>query len=960
MSKQIWIFIIAASLAFGALAATPRQRAEESPGISYLGVLEKGYPARLVARELARARVKVHAIQDGMVLFSINDESRLTPFFNKHLPFLDGVYLDRQALLKDAKAAKTRIGCKFMALCSGKSGQGSVLRPMAGSDKMSRYFLQGGDGVSREMLAIDKMISRFSYANIGLPKGADDDAYEENDEFSSAAAITPGTYSNLWNLDDDWYKVTVSEGQDLAVSATYEDDLGNLYLYLYDSSQSNIGYSGRVEYGHRRAVAADLPAGDYYIYVYGYGELTYEMTVQTGNVLGVVTGNVTDTTAAPIANVEIDAYTMDWYSCGYTYTEADGDYALDQYPGQVYIYFSGQSAGNYLDEYYNNKSPEQTPDEVTVTANATTSGINAELADGGSISGRVLDSSGAGTDSLSVYAYDSDNNYSNSVQPDSDGYYTIGGLLTDTYKVRYDPWDNHVEEWYNNKDSFYTGDPVSVTAGSDTPGINAQLALGGHVSGHVQDILGNEIVDIPVRAYDTSGNELESDWTDANGDYTISQVPAGSVKVFFEGSYYDEFTDEWYNDKRNFASADPVTVTSGSETSGINAVLVEGGTISGRVTESGGSGLDDILVRVYDNDAHSQGYAWTDSDGYYTYSGLYPGSYKVWFDTYYNSDYGAEWYDDKGSFDTGDSVAVASGGTTGNIDAVLDTGGDIMGYVANPSGGTIQGVVVALYNPDHMLICSSLSDRWGYYGFYGVPAGSYKVYFDPAYADGQYIPEWYLDKASFDAASTVVLNAGSELNLANTILSLGKRLTVTSPTAGTTWFTKSLLPITWSKIGTQNANVKIQLYKGTSAVSTISLKTANDGSFDWTISSGLAAATNYRIKITTKDNLLSAFSGYFTIARPSITITAPVAGAVWGKGTAQTITWTKTGTQAATVKIQLFKGTTLISTLASSTGNDGSFDWTVPAGQSTATNYKIKIATTDSAVKATSGQFTIN
>ncbi len=961
MPKKLFFFLMTSILMFNTLAAT-RQQAAESQGLSYLGVLAKGYPDSLVRSQLALAHVDVRAIQDGMIIFSINENSKITRFFNKHLPFLEGVYLDRQAVLKNAKVAKTRIAQEFMALCSRKNGSVGGSRPLTEPDGLRRYFIQGAENISTETLALDKMIARIAFPTADFPKDADDDAFEENDTFATAAAVTPGTYSNLQCFDDDWYKVAVSAGQDLVVSANYDDDLGNLYFDFYDSPENQIGYSYRYEYGHRRGWAANLAAGDYYIYVYGDGDLSYDMTVETGDLLGFIEGNVTDSSTAPLQNVSVNAYDTNWYYLGNDYTDSNGDYTLEAYPGQAYVYFWGQSAGNYISEYYNNKSEIETSDEVTVTANSTITGIDAELADGGTISGRVTDaSSGTGLYNLEAFVYDSDYHHTASAYPDSDGYFTAQGLPSGMYRLHFYSWDNHISEWYNDKSSFEKADPVSVTAGSDTPGINIQLVLGGYITGHVQDSYGTVLYNSLVYAFDSAGNDLSYGWTNIYGDYTISQVPAGSVKVWFNASYNGTYVDEWYNDKRSFSSADLVTVASGGTTAGINAVVIEGGTISGRVTNTLGNGIDDVNVRIYDGDANQQSvYANTDSNGYYTISGLYPGSYKVWFDAYYTWEYASEWYDDKDSFDTGDTVAVASGGTTSNIDAVLLAGGEVHGYVNNSYWGGIEGVVVAVYDLNHRLICSFLTESNGYYYVNALPAGSYKIYFDPAYADGQYIAEWYFDKANFDSATPVVVNAGSSIRNATTILSLGKRISITSPTSNSTWFTKSLLPITWSKISTQNANVKIQLYKGTSAVSTISLKTANDGSFDWTIASGLAAATNYRIKITTKDNLLSAFSGYFTIARPSITITAPVAGAVWGKGTAQTITWTKTGTQAATVKIQLFKGTTLKATLAASTGNDGSFDWTVPAGQSTATNYKIKITTTDSAIKVTSSQFTIN
>lgn len=961
MFKKSLILFMASVLCFG-FAALARPQKTADRGLTYLGVLAKGYPDSLVRSQLALAKVEVHAIREGMIIFSVNANSKTTPFFNEHLPFLEGVYLDSTAVLQDAKAARTRIAREFITFFSRHKDLDGITSPSTEPERKSRYFLQGVEKISRNMLAIDKMIARIKLPIAGFyPKGATDDGYEENDTFATAAAITPGTYSDLQNLDDDWYKVTVGAGQDLVVTTQYNDDLGNLYLELYNSSENSIGYSVRVVSGLRRATAANLAAGDYYIRVYGSGDLAYKMTVETGDLLGRIAGIVTNSSSAPIEHVWVYGYSTNWYSLGSAETNGAGKYLLEVFPGQTYVWFDGVSAGNFLSEYYNNKTPDETPDQVTVAADATTSGINAQLADGGSISGRVtLETTGAGLYDIYVRAYDSNQNYYNNYYTDSDGYYTIPGLRSGIYKVYFSSYENYAPEWYNNKGSFISGDPLGVTAGSDTPGVNAQLAAGATISGRVRDPYGVGINNIPVEVYDGSGNYLYNDYTDSNGDYAITNLPAGGLKVLFKASYGGTYLDEWYNDKHSFYYADPVNVTAGSTTANINADVLEGGGIGGRVTDGSGNGISSVYVKVFDLDANEIMYYYTDSDGYYELQGLYPGSYKVWFDAYYASDFASEWYNDKGSFDTGNMLAVSSGSTTTNIDAVLGTGGTISGTVLNPGGGGLGGVVVAAYDLDHRLAFSTQTYTGGQYYLDALAPGCYKIYFDPTFTTGQYIAEWYFDKANFDLADPLTVTAGAQTNAAATILSQGTRISVTSPVAGNVWFTKSLQQITWTKIGVQNAAVKIQLYRGTALANTISLNTPNDGVFDWTLPLTLTANTNYRVKITTLDNKVTAYSSYFTIARPSITVTAPAAGAAWTRGAGYTITWTRTGTQNALVKIRLYKGSRLKLTLAASTDNDGSFAWTVPATLAVGTNYKVRINTIDGAVTTDSGWFTIN
>ncbi|MHC1725922.1 MAG: Ser-Thr-rich GPI-anchored membrane family protein [Syntrophobacteraceae bacterium] len=97
----------------------------------------------------------------------------------------------------------------------------------------------------------------------------------------------------------------------------------------------------------------------------------------------------------------------------------------------------------------------------------------------------------------------------------------------------------------------------------------------------------------------------------------------------------------------------------------------------------------------------------------------------------------------------------------------------------------------------------------------------------------------------------------------------------------------------------------------------------------------------------------------------AITLISPNGGEQWKPGTTETIYWTYKGTAGAKVKIELFKGGALKSTLAASTsigtGGSGSLDWAIPASQTAGADYKIKISSTgSSAISDTSrSNFTI-
>ncbi len=185
-------------------------------------------------------------------------------------------------------------------------------------------------------------------------------------------------------------------------------------------------------------------------------------------------------------------------------------------------------------------------------------------------------------------------------------------------------------------------------------------------------------------------------------------------------------------------------------------------------------------------------------------------------------------------------------------------------------------------------------------------------------------------------------------------------ITVISPNGGEQWQRGTTQTIMWASSNVDY--VKIQLLKGTSVNLTITSSTpADNGSYSWTIPASQAAATNYKIRITStaSSSVTDSSDAAFSIFAPSITVTAPASGASWQRGLPHTITWTTVGTMDANVKIQLIKGTTVNSTLTTSTPNDGSYDWTIPANQTTGTNYKIRIITVDGLVTGNSGTFSI-
>ena len=89
-------------------------------------------------------------------------------------------------------------------------------------------------------------------------------------------------------------------------------------------------------------------------------------------------------------------------------------------------------------------------------------------------------------------------------------------------------------QWYNNKSWHGVADAVPVVIRQETPNINAQLEDGGTITGQVTDaVSGQSIANVTVRAVDEANWLIFSGVTDANGQYTIFQVPTCGDKLFF-------------------------------------------------------------------------------------------------------------------------------------------------------------------------------------------------------------------------------------------------------------------------------------------------------------------------------------------------------------------------------------------------------------------------------------------
>jgi hypothetical protein len=187
--------------------------------------------------------------------------------------------------------------------------------------------------------------------------------------------------------------------------------------------------------------------------------------------------------------------------------------------------------------------------------------------------------------------------------------------------------------------------------------------------------------------------------TNANGEYKISGLYAGVDRISFSAGYVCSlctpvnYITQYFPDKPTWAEAEPITVTEGEEISAIDAQMVEGGQITGTVTEaSGGPPTEAVEVCATGGNAvWIPSCAITNVNGEYTISALASGDYHVAFsyegaricESECAQRYSIQYYNGKTSEAGAELVSVTAGSTTSDIDAHMAE--RLSGFVPSPS-----------------------------------------------------------------------------------------------------------------------------------------------------------------------------------------------------------------------------------------------------------------------------------
>jgi hypothetical protein len=315
---------------------------------------------------------------------------------------------------------------------------------------------------------------------------------------------------------------------------------------------------------------------------------------------GGITGTVTAAEdGSPLEGVQVIARDSN-SNQSYAGTDIDGAYDIGGLtPGTYSVCFDalntlgGLSSTGYLDQCFDNVAWDGQSDPTgvtfTVAAGTAVAGKNAALDVGGAISGTVTASVGSDPVpgvSVEVWSATGDGIVGRA-QTGDDGTYQVLGLPSSAtgYAVCFrtdqlqSPPTGYVGECYDNaawdQDSSApnTSTLVPVTAGAETSSIDADLAAGAGIGGTVTAAAdGAPLTDVGVTIFDGTGTQIAFRFTDADGAYLVSGLPAsgsGYSVCFDPSSGLAGYSAECYDNVPWDGAGLPGGVTAVAATAGV-------------------------------------------------------------------------------------------------------------------------------------------------------------------------------------------------------------------------------------------------------------------------------------------------------------------------------------------------------------------------------------------------------
>jgi 5-hydroxyisourate hydrolase-like protein (transthyretin family) len=295
----------------------------------------------------------------------------------------------------------------------------------------------------------------------------------------------------------------------------------------------------------------------------------------------------------------------------------------------------------------------------------------------------------------------------------------------------------------------------------------AQASGTGSIAGRLTTSDGTGAADHLVEVYTDEGSYLGWTTTDADGNYSFGGLTDGSYVVGFP---LPGGPTQYHRQKSRFWDADLVNVVDG-EVTRVDEQLLPTGTITGRIVDTAGNAVPDLLVQAVEIDSWQFSFGRTDEDGRYRIPVL-EGRYVVSFEPIeglYQSQYIPQQIDESSAT----VFEVTAGAEVVADDTLLPTG-SLSGRFTDETGQPLVNAEVQIYTAQGGYVgVYPSTDANGEFTVPTILVGSYKLRFSTAdWSRSQY----YRGKLYVEDADPVTVQAGQGTWITDSLLPTGSVL----------------------------------------------------------------------------------------------------------------------------------------------------------------------------------------
>lgn len=411
--------------------------------------------------------------------------------------------------------------------------------------------------------------------------------------------------------------------------------------------------------------------------------LTFNASLDAGST---IIGKVTDAKGAGVSSVRV-VYTPRPSSQpaneNEVETRPDGTYRIDGLRAGSYdVEFRPSDDVNLVGEWWRDAVDRSAATAVVVGTKSTVKGIDASLAAGGALSGRVTDADGKPLAEAVVFVVNPDTRRWSDATTSRNGTWTIRSLPAGTYRVQYlAPYGvNAVGQWWKGATTIDAAATVTVADGKTVRGLDARLARGGTIRGVVTGPGGAPVADAEI-AVSRGGEIIAWAQTNAGGSYVVTGLEDATYTLRVRPALGSDLAERWWKAKAPGAKPTTLKIAKANEIRDIDVALVPGAKITGTLRAASGTPLAGAYVEAYrqgDGDGERVAEASTDTAGSYTLPGLAAGTYAVKFTYEDGTDSRVVWWGRKPTAETARTItvtkAVAMPGHNATLPRGLDSG----------------------------------------------------------------------------------------------------------------------------------------------------------------------------------------------------------------------------------------------------------------------------------------------